>query len=202
MVAKEITFDQRSPEWFAWRKLGIGSSEAAVLMGLSKYKTLEQLWLEKTDQVQVDYETTGYLALRGIRLEDRARRAYEKFSKVKVYDKLFVHPKFHFIRASLDGYSFEFDLILEIKCPNKINHMRAKNENWIKPEYYCQIQHQFLASGAKHADFWSFDGYAGHRIEVLPDTWFMGELLEREIEFWNCVVNRIQPDPNSFKAVA
>lgn len=195
-------FDQRSPEWFEWRKLGIGSSEAAILMGYSKYKTLHRLWLEKTDQVKVEYDAPGYMAARGIRLESRARRAYEKFSKITMTDRLFVHPKFSFVRASLDGYSEEFDLILEIKCPKLINHQRAKYNNLIKPEYYCQIQHQFLASGAKHADFWSFDGFSGHRIPVLPDAWWMGELLEREMEFWNCVVNRVEPDPNSFKAVA
>ena len=190
--------EQRSPEWFVWRRKGIGSSEASILMGLNGYKTLHQLWLEKTGQVEVDYQTIGYMAERGVRMESRARKAYERFTGIKVVDRLFIHPKFTFIRASLDGWSDEFSLILEIKCPRYLNHYRAKAESYVKPEYYCQIQHQFLASGAENADFWSFDGRSGHRIPVLPDVWFMGELLEREIAFWECVESLKEPNPDQF----
>lgn len=202
LAGKPIEFDQRSDEWYVWRKKGIGSSDASVLMGLNKFKDLKTLWLEKTDQIETDYTTRGFLAKRGVELEAKAKRAYERFTGIKMVDRLFQHSKFPFIKASLDGYSEEFSLILEIKCPKYINHYRAKAESFIKPEYYCQIQHQFLSSGAESADFWSFDGKSGHRIPVLPDTWFMGELLEREILFWECVEQIKEPDYRLFKEVA
>jgi len=194
-------YEQRSPEWFEWRKLGIGSSEAPVLMGYDKYCKIDELWRYKTG-LQIREPTFGYMAERGTRLEPAALRAYQRHTKLKMVDRLFTHKKYKFIRASLDGWNEEFEIFVEIKCPNRTNHYRAVAENWIKPEYYTQIQHQFLASGAKYADFWSYDGRSGHKIPVLPNPWFMGELLEREILFWNCVENRVEPDPSAFKEIA
>lgn len=193
-------FEQRSEEWFQWRRLGIGSSDAAVLMGYGFNKNAHDLWLEKTDQVKVEFHLAP-LAERGTRLEDQARKTYEDFTGIKVVDRLFTHPKYQFIRASLDGWSEEFELILEIKCPSMKNHYRSVAENYIKPSYYTQIQHQFLASNAKYADYWSFDGKSGHRIPVLPDPYFMGELLEREIIFWKCVETKTAPNLKDFKAL-
>jgi putative phage-type endonuclease len=192
--------EQRSPEWFKWRRKGIGSSDAAVLMGLSPYKSINRLWLEKTEQIDLD-QTTSYMAERGTRLEAKALREYIKYTGIHVVDHTCQHPKFKFVKASLDGWNSEFELIVEIKCPRKENHYRAVAENFIKPEYYSQIQHQYLASGAKYADFWSFDGVSGHKIPVLPDSWFMGELLEREIMFWDLVERRVEPSPGDFKKV-
>ena len=42
--------EQEGFEWHKWRMGGIGSSDAPVVMGVSPYKTIEQLYLEKTGQ--------------------------------------------------------------------------------------------------------------------------------------------------------
>lgn len=190
-------FEQRSEEWFQWRNKGIGSSDSSILMGLNKYKTVKQLWLEKTNQVQAEF-TSPFLAVRGTNMELQARESYCKYKGIEMVDKLFEHPKYKFIRASLDGWNEERKKILEIKCPKWVNHYRAVAENWIKPEYYCQMQHQYLASPAKSADYWSFDGRSGFCIPVEPDSWFMGELLEREIDFWECVESMKEPVAKRF----
>ena len=39
-------------EWLNFRNGGIGGSDLAVICGLSKYKSLLQLWLEKTGQLE------------------------------------------------------------------------------------------------------------------------------------------------------
>lgn len=197
-VDRSLESIQGSDEWLAFRRKGIGSSDSSVLMGLNKFKTIQQLWLEKTGQI-VPEKVTAYLALRGTRMEPEARRAYINYTKINVEDKIFVHPKFDFVRASLDGWNEARKLILEIKCPTSINHYRAVVENWIKPEYFCQMQHQYIATNAQEAHYWSFDGKSGHLINVLPDRWFMGELLERELIFWECVEKMQPPDPEEFK---
>ena len=40
--------EQKSEEWLDWRKKGIGSSDAPIIMGVSPWKTPFELWEEKT----------------------------------------------------------------------------------------------------------------------------------------------------------
>ena len=37
-------------EWLKWRKRGIGGSDVASLLGISKWKSEIELWLDKTTQ--------------------------------------------------------------------------------------------------------------------------------------------------------
>lgn len=37
-------------EWLKWRTKGIGGSEVSVIAGLNKFRSVFQLWLEKTGQ--------------------------------------------------------------------------------------------------------------------------------------------------------
>lgn len=39
-------------KWLKVRNMGIGGSDAAVIMGLNPYKSPYQLWLEKTGQAE------------------------------------------------------------------------------------------------------------------------------------------------------
>lgn len=39
-------------KWLKTRDLGIGGSDAAVIMGMNSYKSPYQLWMEKTGQVE------------------------------------------------------------------------------------------------------------------------------------------------------
>ena len=41
-------------EWLQARKLGIGGSDVAAILGLSKYKSPYQLWLDKTSRAEVE----------------------------------------------------------------------------------------------------------------------------------------------------
>ncbi len=38
-------------KWLEARKKGIGGSDASVVCGISRYKSLVKLWMEKTDQL-------------------------------------------------------------------------------------------------------------------------------------------------------
>ena len=40
--------------WLAMRKAGIGGSDAAAVIGLSRWKSPFQVWLEKTGQTEPD----------------------------------------------------------------------------------------------------------------------------------------------------
>ena len=77
-MSKQYEFvkaEQRSPEWFALRADGITATEAAVIAGLSPYKTPYALWAEKRGAYTPD--PVGPAAVRGILLESTVAEFYE-----------------------------------------------------------------------------------------------------------------------------
>ena len=77
-MSKQYEFvkaEQRSPEWFALRADGITATEAAVIAGLSPYKTPYQLWAEKLGKYEP--EPVGAAAVRGLLLESTVATFYE-----------------------------------------------------------------------------------------------------------------------------
>lgn len=55
--------------WLKARKAGIGGSDIAAILGMSRWKTARDVWLDKTDQV-VDAEVVSWPMVRGTALED------------------------------------------------------------------------------------------------------------------------------------
>ena len=46
-----VDLNQRSDEWLNWRSLGVTATDIPVILGLSPYKTVWQLWAEKTGRI-------------------------------------------------------------------------------------------------------------------------------------------------------
>jgi hypothetical protein len=73
--------------------------------------------------------------------------------------------------ASLDGLTFEGDLLVEIKCPYKgqgssLWQQVAAGE--IPAHYRWQLEHQFMVSKAAKGHLYVFDGSEGLLLEVTP----------------------------------
>ena len=49
-------------KWLKTRDLGIGGSDAAVIMGLNPYKSSYKLWMEKTGQAEPE-DLTGIMSV-------------------------------------------------------------------------------------------------------------------------------------------
>ena len=50
-------------EWLNWRTSGIGGSDVSIIFGLNKFRSVYQLWLEKTGQVipvEEEYDYTHF----------------------------------------------------------------------------------------------------------------------------------------------
>lgn len=70
------TANMSREEWLSIRQKGIGGSDAAVVLGLSKWKTPFELWLEKTGQVMPE-ESQSEAAYFGTILEDVVAKEFE-----------------------------------------------------------------------------------------------------------------------------
>ena len=64
--------EQNTTEWLNYRREGIGASDASIIMGKSKYKTIQELWEEKTGLVEPDNKT-NFIQKKGHDLEIKAR---------------------------------------------------------------------------------------------------------------------------------
>ncbi len=105
-----------------------------------------------------------------------------------------VHDKLEWMRASLDGFSFDGSTVLEIKCPLNLRDHNAAQQGRVPSHYYGQLQHQLEVSGAGEAHYWSFDGRVGRLVRVRPDRDYIKRLVDEEGEFWRRVKENRWPE--------
>jgi putative phage-type endonuclease len=196
-MPKVEILQQNTPQWQAWRARGLGSSDAPVVMGDSRWLTSRKLWEIKTGRRAEDGVDSENRAMkRGRALEGAAREAYEAYTRVQMEPHCLIHGEYSWMRASLDGITFDGSTILEIKCPMRERDRILAQQGRIPPHYHAQLQHQLEVSGAAQAHYWSFDGAAGILIEVSPDHAYAKRLVEAEAAFWQLVVKNHWPEPD------
>src|SRR5262249_25417478 len=157
---------QNTLDWHRWRQQGLGASDAPVIMGDAAFKTPRMLWSIKTGRVQED--PAGPAAGRGRELERLARRGHEKGGGIQMGALCLAHDQLEWMRASLDGLSFDGSTVLEIKCPMNVRDQTAAKQGSVPPQYYAQLQHELEVSRATELHYWSFDGNAGSLIRIGP----------------------------------
>lgn len=188
--------EQTGEAWHSFRGKGIGSSDMPVIMKVSPWKTLYDLWLEKTDQLPEEKKFKGNFATeRGTRLEPLAREMYEKRVGALFKPEIAVHKTLTFARASFDGINHELKRVLEIKCPGKKSHDEALNG--VIPEvYYPQCQWLMVVSGYNDLDYVSWDGKSDQVI-ILPlkaDIVYQTIMINEAAKFWRMVQDRVPPE--------
>ncbi len=181
---------QNTPEWHRWRIQGIGASDAPVIMGETAFKTPRTLWSIKTGRTGEG--SAGPAARRGRELERFARHAYERQTGIQMEPLCLVHEEFEWMRASLDGLSFDGSTLLEIKCPLSLQDRTSALQGRIPSQYHAQLQHQLEVSGAEEAHYWSFHGKDGILVEIRPDREYAKRLVEAEAAFWHEVRLRLE----------
>jgi putative phage-type endonuclease len=183
---------QNTPEWHRWRQQGLGASDAPVIMGDAAFKTTRMLWSVKTGRMQE--EPTGSAARRGRELERLARQAYEQELGIQMEPLCLVHDELEWMRASLDGLSFDGSTVLEIKCPMNVRDQSAARAGSVPPHYYAQLQHELEVARAAELHYWSFDGSEGSLVRVRPDRDYLKRLVDAEAAFWRLVRENVWPE--------
>lgn len=178
-------------QWLNWRRGGIGSSDAAVIVGVSPWRTPYQIWEEKLFGISDQVENSSMT--RGKELEEKARRQFEDLMGVSVFPSNVVNPNTQWLRASLDGICPDEKVLVEIKCPNKDDHGMAVAKK-IPEKYWPQCQHQLAVTGLPGMYYYSFDGSRGVVVEVARDQSYIDQLFQKEQEFWSLVLSRKPPE--------
>lgn len=178
---------QGTAEWLSLRKTKITATDASVILGVNKWKTPMQLYIEKT--TDYEQETPTERMQRGIDLEPVARYAFSLETGIDVYPDVVIMD-FHM--ASLDGISPCRRHVLEIKCPGPADHAIALSGK-VPDHYYAQLQHQMYVCDVPQMYYYSFDGREGVVVVVKRDDEYIETMLEKEQEFYNCMINKTPP---------
>lgn len=200
-MAAEI-LQQQTKEWLDFRLGRVGASDAPTILGTSPYKTIWELWMEKTRQdIPRITRANNFAISRGNKWEDPVRSLYELETGYDSPPDIIVHPEYDFIMASLDGFDKSANVILEIKCAGKeVMDMAKAGE--VHEKYYPQVQQQLMCSGASENHFYVADiqkkgstEYINDAVlvKVLPDIKFQENLLSEILKFWDMVKQRIAP---------
>ena len=189
----------KSKEWHKRRRLGIGGSDAPVIiMGDSHpFTTLQELWEDKLGILPPKKETAPMK--RGTALEPLVLKLYaEQTGRTTSTANINVnHPEHKFIIGNIDGWQKceeKGDGIVEIKCPNMRTFMKCKREGPL--DYYIiQVQHYLAASGAKYATIAIFNAELWELLtfDIDRDEEFIAHLIEEECKFWDLVQSKTPP---------
>lgn len=175
-------------DWLQERQKGIGGSDAAVVLGLSKWKTPFELYLEKSGSV-IPQEIQSDAAYFGSQLEDLVAKEFEKRSgkKVRRKNEIIRHPEHEFILGNVDRMIVGEKAILECKTTSAYNLKEWENDE-IPETYIVQVQHYLGVLGPEYKKAYFAVLIGGNKFvwkEIVRDEELIQLIFQKEIEFWN-----------------
>jgi len=189
-----------TPEQLEFRKSGLGGSDAAAAVGLNKWKTPMQLYLEKVGEKEgVQQNNRMYY---GSRLEGFVAEEFEikTGKKCEIDENTFVHPKFTWMLANIDRRIKGENAILECKVTKYPLGWGEEYTDQIPTEYLLQVAHYSIVCDVEKVYIAVFIGLDDFKIyEYVRNLSLETKLLLKEEQFWNeHVVKKIPPSPHSF----
>lgn len=188
--------------WLLERKQGIGGSDAAVILGLSKWKTPYQLYLDKTS-TDVAREDDSPVIEWGKRLEPVIRQKYVDLTGHTVFvpgdDKIIAHPSIPWMLASLDGIvNVDGGRVFEAKNSRVGDIWGDPGTDQVPEAYLVQVQHYMGVTGFELADMAVLlFGHDFRIFEIPRDDDVIGIIMEAEEMFWKRVQDRDPPEPKT-----
>jgi putative phage-type endonuclease len=190
-------------EWLEERAKGIGGSDAAAVLGMSKYTSPLKLYRIKLGELKQDLSDNVYVK-KGKDLEAMIRNQYvaPRFAEMGYTvvhpQQIFVSKKTPWLRANCDAIAVPIDparqtfsenIIIEIKWVSEWGEANWYGEDYlgVPPEYYAQVQHYMLTTGARKAVICAlFDkSWEMHYFEIPFDVKFAEHLSEETYKFYN-----------------
>lgn len=198
------TLEMTHQEWLEDRRKGIGGSDVATILGLNKYKSVYQLWLEKTDQIEVT-SAQSEAAYWGNTLEEVVAEEFSKRTgkKVRRRNRVFEHSKYPFLRANIDRDIVGENAVLECKTANQYL-ANEWDEDEIPIQYICQVQHYMNVLNLDYVYFAVLIG--GQKFvwkKMERDQELIDMITEKLVEFWTENVEKeIEPAIDGLKATS
>lgn len=183
---------QGTEEWKQARKKFIGASDAAVIMGVSPWRTPYQLWQEKMGFVES--QSSSSAMQRGIEMEPIALEEYESLVGHLMMDAVVFNDDYPWMMASMDGIPIDGGdrKDVEIKVPGRDDHATALSGN-VPFKYHPQLQHQMCVRGKDKMDYFSWNEESTAIIEVVRDQAYIDNMLDLQRKFYECMQTKTPP---------
>lgn len=183
-------------DWLRWRTHGIGGSDASVIAGKNKYRSIYQLWLEKTGQVQLQEFENDYTYFGNV-LEPIVKQEFMRRTGLKVRAKkaMLQSEDYPFMLADLDGVVYENGEMCIFEAKTASIYKQEIWEQGVPVEYIYQVQHYMAVTGARKAYIAALVGgnHFYHHC-VYRDEKLIAELIRMEQKFWmENVLKGIEP---------
>lgn len=203
MTAREIRFEgtpeEISSQWHAQRDKGVGGSDVGVIMGVNRWKTVEQLWAEKTGRTKPEDISHKPCVILGNAVEPalRAEYAYRHLDVLVEEPQYMLQDSEHpWRQASLDGIITCPDgmrEVLEIKTVGGFN-VAPWNLGGVPESYACQVLHYMGVTGFRRAQIIAMIGNSDIIERTVERDEYLLDLIESEVdEFWESVKQDKQP---------
>ncbi len=182
--------------FLAQRREGIGGSDVAAILGLDRYRTPSQVYMEKIGAVTpLDVVTPDQE--RGIAFEQIAAEKFENTTGTLLNraEGRFQHPAYPFMLANVDRIVEGRPIVAEIKCPSLGMFSRIKREG-LPDSWLLQMQHYMAVLAF---DFAIIVIFCADRMELIHftverDQALIDNMIEKEREFWTLVETMTPPE--------
>ncbi len=169
--------------WLDWRRGGLGGSDAAVLLGLSSFRSPLELWLDKLGKLE---DTASEAMEMGSALEPVIADRFEAKTGLTVQDaqECVEHPGRPWMRATIDGRVEEEDgswSLYEAKATSGWGW-----KDGVPDHVMVQIQHNLEVTGLPKCWLVVFRGdrLALQIEEVQRDQEIIDAIVKAEQYFW------------------
>ena len=181
-------------EWLRERQKGIGGSDVGAILGVNKYKTAFEVYIEKIEPI-TEVKEQSESAYFGDIFEEVVAKEFEKRTgkKVRRDTRHFKHKDHPFMVANIDRRVVGENAILECKTANQFLSKEWDGEE-IPASYLLQVQHYLAVTGAEKGYIAVLIG--GQRFlwrEVNRDEELIEIIIEQEKQFWKMVQDKTPP---------
>ena len=199
------TRDMEKKEWLKWMTMGIGGSDASVIAGVNPYRSVFQLWKEKTGQEEPEEKDSEYTHF-GSLLEPVIKREFTRRTGLKVRNRYAIlqSEEYPFMLADLDGIVYENHKMCIFEAKTASAYKKEIWEQRVPLEYLYQIQHYMAVTGAEKTYIAALVG-GNHFLyhEVCRDEAMIQDIIQLEKDFWeNHVLTGKEPQADGSKATA
>ena len=178
------------------RKQYIGGSDAAAILGISRYRTPLQVWAIKTGQV-VPPNIDDVVAVKlGVKLEQAVAEFFMDATgkKLEKVTKTIHHPKYPFLAANIDRRVVGEKAGFEAKTTNQFKASEWE-EDEIPAEYLIQCIHYMAVTGLKA---WYIAVLIGNMYfrwkKIDRNDKIINDMVNKEVAFWkNFIVPKVMP---------
>jgi len=175
----------------------IGGSDAAAILGLSKWRTRLQVW---QDKIEPRTEQATEVQTRGKKLEPFLAQQFMEDTGLKLIaaSMRYIDPEHSFLAAEIDAETQAGENV-EIKT---VHPLAA--QDWGEPGtddipiyYAAQVMHGLMVTCRPVTIVYAAIGFDDRRVyRVERDDETIAAMRAKEVEFWiKYVMPRIQPEP-------